>query len=165
MLIENQPVAKMDPEPATDDSEQTDNASIVTVIEKPIGNDNEEPATEGLRPDIVAEVLDNDIMNDSGPSSIICAPPMATGNGISGSVILESLSEEEDTDRADGMDEDSSTGGVSSVSGGNVNLQSHKDSASAAMAAAMASAMAMMTPTSPRSVTTASMSASGKRLI
>ena len=57
--------------------------------------------------------------------------------------------------------------GVSGFNQGVSSLGSNQSSSSAAMAAAMASAMAMMTPTSPRSVTTAGsmVSASGRKPI
>ena len=57
--------------------------------------------------------------------------------------------------------------GVSGFNQGVSSLGSNQSSSSAAMAAAMASAMAMMTPTSPRSVTTAGSmaSASGRKTV
>ena len=57
--------------------------------------------------------------------------------------------------------------GMSGFNQGVSSLGSNQSSSSAAMAAAMASAMAMMTPTSPRSVTTAGSmaSASGRKTV
>ena len=95
-------------------------------------------------------------------------------SSVSSNGILESLSEEEDptgvlddTVAAGGIGASvaSSTGATGGSGPTSSLLQSHKESAQAAMAAAMASAMAMMTPTSPRSVTTASMSASGRTIL
>ena len=66
-----------------------------------------------------------------------------------------------------GKNENILSNGVSGFNQGVSSLGSNQSSSSAAMAAAMASAMAMMTPTSPRSVTTAGSmaSASGKNHI
>jgi hypothetical protein len=65
-----------------------------------------------------------------------------------------------------GKNENIVQNGVSSFNQGISSLGSNQSSSSAAMAAAMASAMAMMTPTSPRSVTTAgSMASASGRII
>ena len=66
-----------------------------------------------------------------------------------------------------GKNENVVQNGVSGFNQGISSLGSNQSSSSAAMAAAMASAMAMMTPTSPRSVTTAGSmaSASGKKIL
>ena len=65
-----------------------------------------------------------------------------------------------------GKNENILQNGMSSFNQGISSLGSNQSSSSAAMAAAMASAMAMMTPTSPRSVTTAGSmaSASGRKM-
>ena len=66
-----------------------------------------------------------------------------------------------------GKNENIVQNGVSGFNQGISSLGSNQSSSSAAMAAAMASAMAMMTPTSPRSVTTAGSmaSASGRKIL
>ena len=65
-----------------------------------------------------------------------------------------------------GKNESMLQNGMPSFNQGISSLGSNQSSSSAAMAAAMASAMAMMTPTSPRSVTTAGSmaSASGRQI-